>query len=57
MPSAQLVVAHAGGVPEAATVLIPLLVVAAFVVQERRNVRRLREQEEAEQVEDPEQRP
>ena len=32
--------------PEAATVLVPLLVVAAFVVQERRNVRKLREQEE-----------
>jgi hypothetical protein len=41
-----MVLAHGGGLPEAATVLVPLLVVAAFVVQERRNVRRLREQEE-----------
>ncbi|MCU1674730.1 MAG: hypothetical protein JWN77_2843 [Frankiales bacterium] len=57
MALAAGVLAHAGGVPEAATVLIPLLVVGAFVVQERRNVRRLREQEETEQVDDPEQRP
>ena len=42
-----MVLAHAGGVPEAATVVIPLLVVSGFVVQERRNVRKLREQEEA----------
>ena len=41
-----MVLAHGGGLPEAATVLVPLLVVAAFVVQERRNVRRLREKEE-----------
>jgi hypothetical protein len=41
-----MVLAHGGGLPEAATVLVPLLVVAAFVVQERRNVRRLRDQEE-----------
>ena len=40
-----MLLAHAGGVPEAATVAVPLLVVAAFVYVERRNVRRLREQE------------
>ena len=52
-----MVLAHAGGLPETATVLVPLLVVAAFVVQERRNVRRLREREALEQDEptpDPE---
>lgn len=40
--------AHAGNIDEAATILLPLLVVVGFVVQERRNVRRLREQQEAE---------
>jgi len=49
-----VVLAHGGGAPEAATVLIPLLVVGWFVYQERRNVRRLREQEAAEQAESPE---
>ena len=52
-----MVLAHGGGLPEAATVMVPLLVVAAFVVQERRNVRRLREREALEQDEpssDPE---
>ena len=44
-----MLLAHMGGVPEAATIGLPLLVVAAFVFQERRNVRRLREQEAAEQ--------
>ena len=43
-----MVLAHGGGLPETATVLVPLLVVAAFVVQERRNVRRIREREAAE---------
>jgi hypothetical protein len=42
-----MVLAHGGGVPEAATIVLPLLVVGAFVFQERRNVRRLREQEQA----------
>jgi hypothetical protein len=44
-PGAALVLAHGGGAPEAATVLVPLLIVIAFVVRERKNVRRLREQE------------
>ena len=43
-----MLLAHAGGIPEAATIVLPLLVVGAFVYQERRNVRRLREQEQAE---------
>ena len=43
--------AHAGNIDEAATILLPLLVVIAFVVQERRNVRKLREQQEAESQE------
>jgi hypothetical protein len=43
-----VVLAHGGGVPEAATVVIPLLVVIWFVIRERRNVRKLREQEEQE---------
>jgi hypothetical protein len=42
-----MVLAHGGGVPEAATVVIPLLVVIGFVVLERRNVRRIRRQEQA----------
>ena len=46
-----MVLAHGGGLPEAATVLVPLMVVTAFVVQERRNVRRLREREALEQDE------
>ena len=54
-----MVLAHGGGAPEAATIVLPLLVVGAFVFQERRNVRRLREQEEQSPpeapVEDPEQ--
>lgn len=44
----QTVLAHAGGAPEAAAVVLPLLVVVGFVVKERQNVRRLREQAEAE---------
>ena len=40
-----MVLAHGGGAPEAATVLVPVLIVIAFVVRERQNVRRLREQE------------
>ncbi|MBK5308113.1 MAG: hypothetical protein JJD92_15615 [Frankiaceae bacterium] len=40
------VLAHGGGAPEAATVLIPLLIVIAFVVKERKNVRKLREQQQ-----------
>ena len=54
-----VVLAHAGGLPEAAAVVLPLLIVAAFVVKERQNVRRLREAAEAEeqrdraQVDDP----
>lgn len=52
-----MVLAHGGGVPEAATIVLPLLVVGAFVYQERRNVRRLRQQEEQDQppVEEPKQ--
>jgi hypothetical protein len=44
-----MVLAHAGGLPEAATVVIPLIVVGLFVRQERKNVRRLREQEQAQE--------
>lgn len=51
MVLADVVLAHGGGAPEAATVLVPLLVVIAFVVQERKNVRKLREQEAAERAE------
>lgn len=40
------VLAHGGGAPEAATVLLPLLLVGWFVVRERAKVRRLREQEQ-----------
>jgi hypothetical protein len=49
--SPGLVLAHGGGAPEAATVLVPLLIVIAFVVRERKNVRQLREQEEREKEE------
>ena len=42
--------AHGGGAPEAATIVVPLLIVIAFVVRERKNVRRLREQEERDAV-------
>jgi hypothetical protein len=52
MVLAGVVLAHGGGAPEAATVLVPLLVVIAFVVQERKNVRKLREKEAAERAED-----
>ena len=48
-----MLLAHGGGLPETATVLVPLLVVVAFVVQERRNVRRLREREAADPDEPP----
>lgn len=47
-----MVLAHGGGAPEAATIVIPLLIVIGFVVRERKNVARLREQEE--QTEEPE---
>jgi hypothetical protein len=43
---ATTVLAHGGGAPEAATVLIPLIVVIAFIVHERKNVRKQREQQE-----------
>jgi hypothetical protein len=46
MSAALVVLAHGGGAPEAATVLVPLLIVTAFVVRERKHVRELREQEE-----------
>ena len=42
----EVVLAHGGGAPEAATIVIPLLIVIGFVVRERKNVARLREQEE-----------
>jgi hypothetical protein len=45
MSLGAVVLAHGGGAPEAATVLVPVLIVIAFVVRERQNVRRLREQE------------
>ena len=54
MTLAAVVLAHGGGAPEAATILVPLAIVIAFVVRERQNVRRLREQEERDQDdEDP----
>jgi hypothetical protein len=40
------VLAHGGGAPEAATIVVPLIIVIAFVVRERKSVRRLRELEE-----------
>jgi hypothetical protein len=52
MSLAATVLAHGGGAPEAATVVVPLLIVIAFVVRERQNVRRLREQERDEGDED-----
>lgn len=45
-----VVLAHGGGAPEAATVVIPLAVVIWFVIRERANVRKLREQEEADEA-------
>ena len=48
MSLAAVVLAHGGGAPEAATIVVPLLIVIAFVVRERKNVSRLREQEERE---------
>jgi membrane protein implicated in regulation of membrane protease activity len=42
--SAPLVLAHGGGVPEAAAVGLPVLVLLAFAVLERRARRREREQ-------------
>jgi hypothetical protein len=46
MSTGLVVLAHGGGAPEAATVLVPLLLVVAFVVRERKHVRELREREE-----------
>ena len=43
-----MVLAHGGGAPEAATVVVPVLIIIAFVVRERQSVRRLREQEREE---------
>jgi hypothetical protein len=48
-----MLLAHGGGIPETATVVLPILLVGAFVFQERRNVRRLREQESVEPTEPP----
>jgi hypothetical protein len=45
MSLGAVVLAHGGGAPEAATVLVPVLIVIAFVVRERQNVRKLREQD------------
>ena len=41
------VLAHAGGAPEAVAVVVPLLLVAGFVIKERRNMSRLQEAERA----------
>jgi hypothetical protein len=48
MSLGAVLLAHGGGAPEAATVLVPLLIVIAFVVRERQSVRKLREQEQEE---------
>ena len=48
------VLAHGGGAPEAAMVGLPLLVLAAFVVLERRARRREAEQERLEARDDHE---
>jgi hypothetical protein len=45
MTLGAVILAHGGGAPEAATVLVPVLIVIAFVVRERQNVRKLREQD------------
>ena len=45
MTGAGAVLAHGGGAPEAAMVGLPLLVLAVFVVLERRARRREREQD------------
>lgn len=47
MSAGLVVLAHGGGAPEAATVLVPLLLVVAFVVRERKHVRELRQREES----------
>ena len=52
MTLAAVVLAHGGGAPEAATVLVPMLIVIGFVVRERKHVRRLREQESDEAEDD-----
>lgn len=53
--TAPLVVAHLGGVPEVATVVLPLAVFAGFVLLEKRA--RARERAEAARAgQDPEQR-
>ena len=43
------VLAHGGGLPDAATVGLPLLVLVVFVVLERRARKREREQESADE--------
>jgi hypothetical protein len=48
MSLGAVLLAHGGGAPEAATVLVPVLIVIAFVVRERQSVRKLREQEQEE---------
>ncbi|MDT7573235.1 MAG: hypothetical protein QOE05_3409 [Actinomycetota bacterium] len=53
MTLAGAVLAHGGGAPEAATIIVPLAIVIAFVVRERQNVRRLREAEEQEREDEP----
>jgi hypothetical protein len=45
MTLGAVVLAHGGGAPEAATIVVPVLIVIAFVVRERQNVRKLREQD------------
>jgi membrane protein implicated in regulation of membrane protease activity len=48
MSASDVVLAHGGGAPEAAMVGLPVVVLAVFVVLERRARRREREQEQAE---------
>lgn len=40
--------AHGGGAPQAATVIVPLLLVGVFVYVERRNMRRQAQEQERE---------
>ena len=45
MPASQVVLAHYGGAPETATVGVPLLIIVAFGLLERRARRRERERD------------
>ena len=53
MSPGLVVFAHGGGAPEAATIVVPLLIVIAFVVRERKHVRQVREDEERDKEDKP----